>query len=278
LYNVISIAFMRPDSTYTSHSFVGTGIDFTSTFDKIKTAIELIRAAHNETRIVIGVGGATYYNWVKLNATSVAALVVDLGLDGVDIDYEPDTALCDYSTCCHVVSGQVQCKSDVQYRSVIVALRRALDSRGNNPFTGARYILNAATWSVGAYGEGNFSKAVPHAGRTGMMLNVLNDATSSAALDCLQIMAYNAAADYDQLIALAAYQFAASTGQFVGPILIGIALPSEASPGPSYTPPQAQQLAAKQVTAGGNGIMFWYIQGDTNYTYANALCVPLNRC
>jgi hypothetical protein len=81
--------------------------------------------------------------------------VEDFDLDGIDLDYEPS------GISCTVTNGAVSCNTDQQSVSVATLLRQALPQ--------PTYLMGAATWHIGAYGEGAFQNskvracsAMPH--------------------------------------------------------------------------------------------------------------------
>ena len=77
-------------------------------------------------------GGATYNGWANLNPSGIAAFVNEFGLDGVDIDYEPQQANC------YVAYDSVSCVSDQEYQKVVTELRAALPNK----------YLSVAAWYV----------------------------------------------------------------------------------------------------------------------------------
>ena len=85
---IVNLAFVKPDLTYAKGqgSFAGTGLDFSQEFWVVKGAISILRA--RGIKVMLSVGGSTYNNWDALNTASLDALVMDLGVDGVDIDWE----------------------------------------------------------------------------------------------------------------------------------------------------------------------------------------------
>jgi len=93
LYTHVVVSFAQPDITYnTRGSFQGTGINFSSSFDAVKEAIKQLKAKN--IKVLLAVGGATYNNWTALaneqggHKQALINLITDLGLDGLDVDYE----------------------------------------------------------------------------------------------------------------------------------------------------------------------------------------------
>jgi hypothetical protein len=81
--------------------------------------------------------------------------VEDFDLGGIDLDYEPS------GISCTVTNGAVSCNTDQQSVSVATLLRQELPQ--------PTYLMGAATWHIGAYGEGAFQNskvracsAMPH--------------------------------------------------------------------------------------------------------------------
>ncbi len=40
-------------------------------------------------QVLVAVGGPSFWRFNKLNAKGIATLIKDLGLDGVEVDYQP---------------------------------------------------------------------------------------------------------------------------------------------------------------------------------------------
>lgn len=111
----------------------------------VKAAIATLKATRPSTRVLLSVGGSAYTNWAGLSTTCIKALVQDLDLDGFDLDYEPA------NIACTVANGAVSCNTDAQSVAVTAALRAALPR--------PTYLMGAATWHIGMYGEGAFAAA-----------------------------------------------------------------------------------------------------------------------
>lgn len=83
--NVVIVSFAKPDCQYTKGSLTlsGTGLDFSSPGSVVKAGISALKAATGgNTKVLLAVGGATYYNWGAMNVQCVKDLVDDLGFDG----------------------------------------------------------------------------------------------------------------------------------------------------------------------------------------------------
>ena len=133
----VLLSFFNPSSTYTGGvTFAGTGLDFSSDPQVVKESIAILKSKNPNTKVLLSVGGATYSDWTNLNPAAVATFVSTFGLDGVDVDFEPQGALC------RSVNGQITCATDALYIASVQGLRNALP---------ADKMLTAAVWSIGAY-------------------------------------------------------------------------------------------------------------------------------
>eukprot|EP00775_Hariotina_reticulata_P004001 gene4001-4251_t len=147
--NVIIVGFARPDCTYVKGSldisYGTTGLIFDNSFisatgAELKAGIAALKAAQNNTRILLSVGGGSdaYNNWKAINTNCLKALVDDLGFQGVDIDFEKAT------NCAPLANGTVTCTTDAELVNAAKALRAAMPA--------GQYLLSTATWSTGMDG------------------------------------------------------------------------------------------------------------------------------
>ena len=148
------------------NSWDGTGLDFSMDFQVVKEAVALLRSRN--ICVMLSVGGATYWTSDReLQQVDIRNLVADLGLNGVDIDFE--------------VPGQPQ-----RLTSICKMMRDALPKE---------CYLSMAGWSTGAFiSDGTYS---------GSAL----DALANAPLDVVNIMAYDAGDSYDAQAAWQAYKY-----------------------------------------------------------------------
>lgn len=90
LLDVVAIFVAKPDLSYTpgQNSWSGTGVEFSeyNNFANVKADVAAMRA--KGTKVLLAIGGATYNNWSTFNITGINALVSDLGLNGVELDFE----------------------------------------------------------------------------------------------------------------------------------------------------------------------------------------------
>lgn len=180
-YTHVIVAFAKPDFSWNSKDWTGTGLQFAGTPDEVRRQIAALKS--RGIKVVLAVGGATYLNWAPLAAeadhpsTITAALsqfVADMGLDGFDIDYETNGA----------VLPQI-----AQYRAAIRALSNA---------AGPHHMLSLAAWSTGA----DCTKATGLApcvgktgvwdGRSGRERLVFADTSLFAKLSMINVMSYDA--------------------------------------------------------------------------------------
>jgi hypothetical protein len=205
--DTVALAFARPDAAYAgdlSGQLRGSGLEYSVPGWMLREAVGLLRQRNPGQRVLLSVGGATYTNWAGLNAPAIAALVRDLGLDGVDIDLESPRP-----GCARDAAGRLGCATDALWRDSIRRLRAALP----RPM-----FISITGWSVGAYGTGRWQEARPTSPWTGAMTNLLR-APEAAMVDLLSIMAYDAGPEFDPAEAFAAYR-----ALWPGPLLLGQAL------------------------------------------------------
>jgi hypothetical protein len=191
----VIIAFAKPDFVWNGKDWTGTGLQFTASPDEIRQQVAALQA--RGTKVVLAVGGATYLNWGPLAAEAdnpgklthaLMQFVADLGLDGIDVDYETEGA----------APPQV-----TEYRGAIRALANAASGK----------MLSLAAWSTGA----DCSKATGTApcrgktgvweGRTGRERLVFADTSLFSKLSMINVMSYDAGVDeFDPVKAWSLYR------------------------------------------------------------------------
>ncbi|CAK0758097.1 exported hypothetical protein [Gammaproteobacteria bacterium] len=140
VYTHIKLAFAQPNLSWgglQSDSWVGTGLNFNAKPSDIKEVVRLLHTL--KRKVILAVGGATYNQWAPLAAEAGVAdsptkaaltrLMMDVGFDGLDVDYEID--------------GADPANID-QYARVIQSMREAVDDAGPG------HWLTLAAWSTGA--------------------------------------------------------------------------------------------------------------------------------
>lgn len=245
--STVIVSFMQPDASYKkgSYNLAETGVQFAADGKVVKDAIALLKKHNRKTKVLVAVGGQTYTNFAQINPKAIANIVKDFGFDGVDVDYESNNVKCSSP------NGKVSCTSDAEFRRVVRQIRQVLPKR---------YLVTAAVWSIGAYGEGKWANAQPQGERTGMTLNLLRSRESKM-IDQLHIMSYNAGITYNPQEALAAYQ-----NYFKGKVAIGMQVPPEAWGGNVYTLAKVCNLARAVINKNAAGLMLWSLQKQPSGT------------
>lgn len=235
VYTHAMIAFAQPDFTWAglaADTWTGTGIQFQSTPVNVKQAIRILHELGK--RVILSVGGATYLDWSTLAAeagktgtptkTALASCLTDLGLDGLDVDFE--VAGADPATV-------------TEYVGAIQALREAADAAGPG------HLLCVAGWSTGAdytpatptdagypgsytYWGGNagrerlaFKQTVPSGAYAGKPVASL--------FNLVDVMSYDAQTEhYDPVTAFDEYRFLVPA---TVPVSVGLEIPPEGWPG-----------------------------------------------
>jgi hypothetical protein len=260
---VINIDFAQPDLFYTagSNDISRTGLQFscsgTQNFAALKTAVAQLRQANPTVRVLLSLGGASYTNWAGANIAGTAALVNDLGLDGIDFDYEPTSTGCTWAT------GGNSCPiSDAEIIRLIRAYRSALGSK----------LISVYGWSTGAYAINGF----PVYGDPtwcGMWINPLRQVGNL--IDAIWIGSYDAGQYFNVYDPRTAYD--SYRALFSGTIAAGVEVAPEAWGGNVVTLTQVQQIADHLTQNGGQGIMLWSLQkqagsGPTALQIVQYLC------
>lgn len=167
---MVLLSFCRPDLSYVrgQNTFSGTGLEFSHDFSLVRQAVSNLQ--RSGVSVILSVGGGSYWSGTRVvNAVAIGALVSDLGLDGVDIDWEHDLA------------------HDYELTQAIQAIRPVIPGK----------LLGFAGWSTGAF--------PPQGTYQGNALHALKNAGQS--VDFINIMAYDAGppSDYDPRKAIDAY-------------------------------------------------------------------------
>lgn len=260
---LLALSFARPDAVYAGDlRLEGTGLQYSMEGPVLREAIALAKRRQPGLKVLLAVGGSGYTNWEDLDEAALVRLVQDLGLDGIDLDYEPEEP-----QCASTADGELRCYSDEVWLELFRRLRAALPRP---------YLLTVPGWSTGAYGEGAWAEALPPGAYRGSMLNPLR-APDADAVDLVSIMAYEAGPDYDPWQAYQAYRSIWS-----GPLLLGVQVPPSLSGGPHYTLAMAEALAARIAADPQGGVMLYGLlaraaepptpDNPDGYMLAAALC------
>lgn len=236
--DLVGLAFAKPDLVYPGAlDLRQTGLAYGFPGSVLREAVALLKARQPATRVLLSVGGLGYDRWEALDAGMIARLVADLGLDGVDIDFEPATP-----DCAGGGATPRHCASDAVLIDVVTRLRAALP----RPL-----VLMVTGWSVGAYGDGPFLLSPPASPWTGLMLGLLRSPVA-AKLDLVSVMAYGAGPSYDPFEALRAYR-----AVWPGPLLLGVGVPSADQALPPTSVAAAEALARRAAAQPRTGAMLY---------------------
>ena len=225
---IVNLAFAQPDLKYVKGqlTWTGTGLNFTDTFPEIQSEIKALQA--NGIKVMLSVGGGTYQNWGAMDIVQVHALITDLGVDGVDIDWEPMTG--------------------PPVTSVLTGLIKTF-----RPIVGK---LSFAGWSTGAYGANvndQFSG-----------INIPAITTVGSSVDWINIMAYDAGppAAFNPLSAFDAYRI-----YYKGPLMLGFEVGPPGWGGYLLTQTDVVNGISHVNKSGSpNGIFVWGVGSDTTGT------------
>ena len=235
--DIIALAFARPDLEFangTDLSKTGLEVPFDATV--LAKAISLYRARSPGSRILLSLGGAVYDRWDRYDPAAAARLTTDLGLDGVDLDYEPA------DPGCRAADDTIRCDSDMVWRDIIAKTRTHFP----RPM-----LVTAQAWSIGAYGTGRFAEERPVGRHTGSMLWLARDPVSRE-VDLVAIMAYGAGPRYDPMTAFDAYR-----AIWPGRLLIGERIGDEGGGGPPASAGALREHAVRAVRDPSAGIMLY---------------------
>lgn len=236
--NIVVLSFARPDAIYSGGLNLSlTGLQYPFSGQILRDSIVQLKNRQPQTRVLLAVGGSAYTGWSALNVQALAQLVQDLGIDGIDIDYEPTNPGCRTNS-----QGTVHCTSDRVWIDLVTRFRNALPRP---------YLITIPAWSVGAYGEGIFANAKPPSPYTGSMLALLRSPVA-AEIDLLTIMAYDAGPSFDPWQSWLAYR-----AVWKGPLALGVQVPPSFADGPNYTVSMAEELARKVMEDPKGGMMLY---------------------
>lgn len=235
-YTHVNLAFVRPNTTYTKGSLAFdqgvAGLEFaegastnsgqhTFTAQQSRALVENIRALRARgTQVWLSVGGWSYSQgsqWGSFSAPHVLDLAEDLGVDGLDIDWESSG-----SSCNKLESAQFSCSKDGEIASIITGLHSTIRSRG------LRMGISIAGWSTGAYyvkgtqfEEGKVQWGSPFGGTMYSVVKNHGDKISH-----INLMSYDGGDYYDPREGYESYR-----AIYNGPIAMGLEIAPEGAGG-----------------------------------------------
>lgn len=219
-YTDVYIAFAQPNFSWAglgNNTWSGTGIQFSSAPQDVTQVIRILHTAGQ--RVVLSVGGATYSNWTSLAAdagkvigtstsptkTALMQFMVDMKIDGLDVDYEIDGTSASNIT---------------MYAQATQAMREAVDAA--TLIDKRVRVLALAGWSTGAdytaqtpnpLNPGKVSYWGGSAGRERLMLSTVVSSGAYAGksvaslLNVVNVMSYDAGYQhYDPVVAYDEYR------------------------------------------------------------------------
>ena len=212
-YSHVMVAFAQPDFSWSgiaANTWGGTGIDFSSSPQSVKAAIDVLHTRN--MKVILSVGGATYYNWAALAAEGVAGhgpittaltkIMTDMGFDGLDVDYELDANIDTYA-------------------HASMAMRNAVDAAGGGRILAVAAFSTGADCTAATSGDKKCTVKVSYwggnAGRERMMLDKYPSLASS--FDLVNVMSYDAQTQhYDGVVGWKQYRslFPKSTSVSIG--------------------------------------------------------------
>jgi len=241
--NVVNLSFMKPDVQYSGDlNISNTGLKFPYKGSILQNAITVLKKKNPETKILISIGGgsATLASWNSLNEAAIAQFIIDFGLDGADIDFEPSDPKCTFN------NGNVSCQTDAQFLDIITRFRAVLPQP---------YLLTIAASGIGAYGQGDFVNSKPHWSGCGVTVNLLLSDVGKT-LDLVSIMAYDVnQPPYNPKEALKAFQ-----SIYKGKVVLGLEVPPEGAGNHTLTIQEVDALADYVFEQRADGLMLWHLQ------------------
>lgn len=141
--NYVTLAFIRPDTDYQNMNSKMDELfyDGELSLNILKREIEHCRKGAENRIILASTGGEIGGNFLNVNYDNVVNGIADLGLDGLDIDYEPNGLMTESS------------EEISKYIELIKGFRKAFDNKSK--VTGKKYILSCAPTGIGLLGADN---------------------------------------------------------------------------------------------------------------------------
>lgn len=247
----LMISFVKPDAAYHGNlDLSSTGLNLPYSGNTLKEAVKVAKQKNPSLRVLLAVGGATYHHWESLNANALTQLVVDLELDGIDIDYEapePDGNLVNHVT--------------EQLRNVLPDDKE----------------LTMAVMHVSAYGRDEWMHSQPTGSVwTGFLHEILPALNH---VNIINVMSYDAGTSYNAIEAYEAFSF-----YYNGVIAMGMQVPPEAWGDHVWTVDKVESVAEQLLKTEMDGFMLWSMHkdndqvSDTNPNFPSANLLATSAC
>jgi len=244
--DIVALGFARPDLKFAGTDLGKTGLQVPFDGTELAEAVALLKARAPQMKILLAVGGSGYAaTWGQYAPDDVARLVAALGLDGIDLDYEPAAPQCGRHNGDEGVA--VTCATDAIWADLIRRTRLVLPRPA---------LLALPAWSVGAYGAGKFQNDPPPSPFTGSML-WLGRLPEAKAVDLISVMAYEAGPSFDPLRSLSAYR-----AIWPGRLLLGALVPPDHTGGIVYSVEKLKQYTAAVSNDPLGGMMLYALQSE----------------
>lgn len=247
----LMLSFVKPDAVYQGNLDLSTtGLNLPYSGHTLKEAVKTAKQKNPSLRVLLAVGGATYHHWESLNAGALAQLVVDLELDGLDIDYEAPEPNADL------------------VNAVTEKLRNALPDNKE---------LTMAVMHVCAYGRDEWVQSQPTGSIwTGFLHEILPALNN---VNMINVMSYDAGSSYDVIEAYEAFSF-----YYNGIIAMGMQVPPEAWGEHIWTVNKVEVVAEQLLKTKIDGFMLWSMHkdneeaSDTDPNFPSANLLATSAC
>lgn len=139
--NCVALSFLRPDAKYygletkMDELFFDGNIPLTT----LKREIAIYKERGRDRIVLASTGGELAGNFLEVNYAQLVDAIDDLGIDGIDLDYEPNG-----------VMAKTQEEVD-KYIELITSFREAFDNK--TKITGKRYLISCAPTGIGLLGK-----------------------------------------------------------------------------------------------------------------------------
>jgi uncharacterized phage protein (TIGR02218 family) len=228
--DLLMIGFAIPNCTYVdldSSIYETTGVPIYYPARVLKDLVAALKARNPRLKVLLSIQQSraepytylpeAYYvgwpSWHLLTDEEMDACKLfcdDVGLDGVDIDYELFSAVDDLEHhCSDDADGNRVCWTDAELVEVVTRYRAK--------FPRPDYILSIAAPHVGCFGEGPFKRARPGGWNAGYNLALAKNPATANALDIIFAMTYDATFLYDPRLGFDSFKYYFPTADvFIG--------------------------------------------------------------